>query len=286
MTGSHASPLEIIALGNAELAEASRWFGLSRRMQSVPIVAGVVAVFVSDTASYLGAVVAALAQACVWLSRRHASNLQSTGDEARRRGLLLDALGPTTEPMDIALLLSHLSKKAHSNIQALEDPNYFASEVAPGAVRLREHLQENAFWAKCQYDAVVRRYWALFAVYAGVALILGLVLVPLTPDEVSVVAARVLVTMFSFTAAVTQLNEVLAWRSAAQKVEILDRRLETLVARDDHELRADRLESMLAVFADYCIATAMAPPVPPKVYEQDRDRLNSLWEDRRARQPG
>lgn len=39
---------------------------------------------------------------------------------------------------------------------------------------------------------------------------------------------------------------------------------------------------MLAVVADYAVATAAAPPLPTSVYNNEKDRLEDLWRTHRV----
>lgn len=283
MTSFPSSAAEIIALGNAELGRASSLYRGGRLLQILTFAASIAAIFASGISTYFLALVALVSQSSSWATRYRARLLQSVGDEARSRGLLLDALDTSTEPVDMAILLNRFSSKARLEAAGSENPDYFASDSQPGLRRLRENLQENAFWAKCQYDSVVTDYYKQFAAFAVVALLAVLVAIPLAPRDQAANLARILVAALTFGAGFTQLNEIQLWKAAARRLEAVDRRLESLVPFSDIALSQSRLESVLAVFADYCVATTAAPPVPTKIYLRDRIRLNAVWDDRRKR---
>jgi hypothetical protein len=276
-----SSAIEVIALAHEELADASKWYRWSRRLQIVTFLASVVSIFISGPYAYYPAFAALASQSLSWFIRFRASNLQSIGDEGRMRGLLLDALGPTTEQIDLADLVNQISPNARIRAARSVDPDYFSSNAPVGLARLRDHLRENAFWGKYLYSAAVCRYATWLCVFVAAAIVVALVAIPLAPHGESLVVARVLVTALSFGAALTQVNEILSWRSAKLKIEIVDRRVEVLVPLSERQLVSRGLEALYAAFGDYCVATAVSPPLPRGIYQRQREHLNSLWNEMR-----
>lgn len=281
MSSSRLSAVDVMALAHEELAEASRGYRWSRQLQVVTFAASVISIFVSGQYAYYSALVALISQSLSWTLRIHASGQQSIGDEGRMRGLLLDALGATTEHIDLANLVNRISSDARARAVESVDPNYFASKAPQGVARLRDHIQENAFWGKCLYGAAADRYSKLLTAFGAAAIAVVLVAIPLAPHGQSLVVARVLVTALSFGAALTQINEILSWRSAKSKIETVDRRLEVLATLSERQLMSQGIEALFAVFGDYCVATATSPPVPKSIYMRQRQHLNTLWDEMR-----
>lgn len=281
MRSSQFSAIDFMALAHEELAEASRGYRWSRILQVVTFAASVISIFVLTPYAYYPALAALASQGLSWLFRLHARSLQSIGDQARMRGLLLDALGPTTEHIDLADLVHNIGSDARIRAAKSVDPDYFASKASPGLGRLRDHLQENAFWGKCLYAAAVRRFTIWLSLFGGAVIVVVLVAIPLAPHGESLIAARILVTTLTFGAALTQVNEILSWRSAKSKIELVDRRLEALSALSEKQLATKSLEALFAVFGDYCVATANSPPLPRGIYLRERQQLNSLWNEMR-----
>jgi hypothetical protein len=196
------------------------------------------------------------------------------------RGLLLDAIGSTTERIDLANWLSCIDPSAHERASKSVDPNYFASSAPTGVRRLCEHLQENAFWGKYLYKVTAARYTKLLWIFVCGTVLAMLVAIPLSSGWEDFIVARVLVTALAFGAVLTQINEILSWRAAEVKIEAVDRRLDALAGYSEDQLKSDRIEALFAVYGDYCLATAAAPPVPRWIYLRERDRLNDLWRQR------
>jgi hypothetical protein len=281
VSNSQVSAVDMMALAHEKLADASHGYHLSRILQIATFIASIVSVFVSSKYAYYPALLALMSQGAAWALRIRASSQQSVGDEARMRGLLLDAIGSTTEHIDLADLVHRIGSEARARAVKSVDPNYFASKAPQGVVRLRDHLQENAFWGKSLYADAANRYSRLLGAFAVAAIAVVLIAIPLAPHDQSLIVARVLVTALSFGAALTQVNEILSWRSAKSKIEIVDRRLEVLAPLSETQLMSKWIEALFAVFGDYCVATAMSPPVPENIYLRQRETLNSLWDELR-----
>jgi hypothetical protein len=201
------------------------------------------------------------------------------------RGLLLDALGATTEHIDLADLVNRIGPEAQARATRSINPDYFASKAPQGVVRLRDHLQENAFWGKYLYAEAAGWYSRALGAFGAAAIAVALIAIPLAPHSQSLTVARVLVTALSFGAALTQINEILSWRSARSKIETVDRRLEVLSSLSEAELMSKGIEALFAVFGDYCVATAMSPPIPTSIYRRHREKLNTLWNGLRQQRP-
>ncbi|UBU13485.1 hypothetical protein [Nonomuraea gerenzanensis] len=284
MSSSPLSSAEIISIANAELTKASKGYSLSRHLQLATFVLGVGSILIPNTYTYIPALLALITQMSSWIYRHKAGQLHGVGDEGRMRGLLLDALGPTSEKLDLSNWLSRVSEKSREKAKSSVDPDYFASGTKVGAQRLCEHMQENAFWGKCLYKVTAARYTRITLWIAAIGVLSVLVAIPLTSSQ-NLVLARILVAVLASGAAVTQVSEILSWRSAETKIEILDRRLEKLATCSEDELKTRRLDALLAVYGDYCVATATAPPIPDFLYRRERARLNDLWKQRILQSP-
>jgi hypothetical protein len=279
------SSLEIISVANEELAAAASGYRLSRRLQILTFILSVTSIFISNTYTYIPALVALIVQLTAWAVRLRAGRNHAIGDEGRRRGLLLNAFGPTSERIDLTNWLNRISPDTQDRARKSVDPDYFASSAQTGVRRLCEHLQENALWGKCLYSAAATYYMRFLFAFAGSAVLSALVAIPLASGDGKLILARVLVAVLAFGAAITQINEIMSWRAAEGQIEAIDRRLDVLVSYSDDRLKSDRIEALFAVYGDYSIATAAAPPVPRWIYLRERDRLNDLWRQRTSQTP-
>jgi PAS domain-containing protein len=281
VSSSPASSINIMALAHEELANSERAYRHSRQLQILTFIFSVTSIFTTLPYTYLFALGTLFVQVAAWRRRAHARSLQAVGDEGRMRGLLIDALGSTNEGLDLTNLLQRFSETARDRASRSANPDYFASSLPPSPQRLREHLQENAFWGKILYDMAAKRYrWAVYGL-AACSVVVILVAIPLAPRQQALLIARIMVVALTFGAALTQASDIWSWRTASSRIENVDRRLAVLSNYSDDELKGDRLESLLAVFGDYCVSTGV-PPIPRKVYQDNRRRLNDLWNERQG----
>jgi PAS domain-containing protein len=281
VTSSPGLPDDIMALAHEELAYSEANYRRSRWLQVLTFPLTVAAIFATSSQyAYLFALGTLLVQVSSWDLRLFAGRLQAAGDEARMRGLLIDALGSNHEKLDLVDLRHRISTRARRKATGTVDPDYFACSLAPGLRRLCEHLQENAFWGKHLYKAAARRYSLIVWGFVAIATVVVLVAVPLAPRDGAPVVARIVVVALTLGAVLTQISDILSWRGAATRIESLDRRLESLVGYSDDELKSIGLESLFAIFGQYSIATSTVPPIPRRIYKSNRDLLNDLWKQR------
>ncbi|MEU0726241.1 hypothetical protein [Streptomyces sp. NPDC006140] len=277
MTSSQASSHEIIALANAQLEKAAKGYRASRWLQVATFTLSVISVFITSPLAYIPALIALGVQVSSWVTRNKAAKCHSAGEEGRIRGLLLDALGAVEERVDLSNWFGRVTPFPGETPPAPVPPDYFASDAPLGMKRLCAHLQENAFWGKQLYKSAAEYYGRMLWVFSTVTVGVILIAIPITSDENDIILARLIVVALASGAAFTQLTEVMAWRSAESKSEILDRRLDSLATFTENELSSSRIGAVLSAYGDYCIATSGAPPVPTWIYSRQKDRVNSLW---------
>lgn len=264
----------LLALARAEIEESKRYSLWRTWMHRLTLIASVGALLAPVQSVYPLSVMALVTEALAWWCRYVASTLHGRGEEARRRALLLDSFGRTQEPLDITDLRARFSPRAQRRADKFEDTNYYASSEPPGLARLRGHLQESAFWSKHLYDAAaIRSRWHAFGVPVILTVVIALAW-PVLPSSIGTLLARALVLFLSLLFAFDEFSRNLAWGAASAQAERVDRRLEAL--------KVDDLEPVLALFGDYSVATAGAPPIPSSVYQSEKARLDELWKQRKA----
>jgi len=223
--------------------------------------------------AYLFGVLVLVLEALAWQFRRWALAMHRRSDQARRRALLINAFGGGAERLDVADLRKSFSDWACKRAAELDRSDYWAERAGelPGVLA---NLQESAFWSKHLYKAAAKRMGVIAGAVGAclVAIAVGGFLVFDGDTELAV--ARVLVVALSLLIGLDLIGQALAWSSAASEAETVDRRLEHM----DGALA----EPLLAVIGDYAIATSMAPPIPDRFYERDKDKLDDLWEERRG----
>ncbi len=262
----------LLALSRAEFEEAKVWFRRRYYAHAVTLVFGLIALFAPPPFAYILAVGALISEGAAWWLRYQGGGLQSTAEEGKRQALLIDAFGGVQEPFEVADLRHRFSRGAYKRASDFEDPTYYASVEAPGPARLRDNLQESAFWSKHLYAAAARRAFGNFIGLFLSVLLVALLALPLAAGNASLAIARALVVFLGVVSAVDELGRALSWSTAASQVEAADRRLQ--------QLDVTTVTPTLSVFADYSVATATVPPIPSGVHKREGEQLNRLWAER------
>ncbi|MFJ6703877.1 MULTISPECIES: hypothetical protein [unclassified Streptomyces] len=277
MTDSQLSSLEVIGLADDQLVKANKYYKWSRRLPIATFALSVVSIFISNPYTYIPALLALAVQVSSWLARDKAGSLHSAGEEGRTHGLSLNALGTPAERLELNKWLSRVTPRMPSQATEPATSDYYASNAPVGLRRLCDNIQENAFWNMHQYQKTAAHYTRLLWVFSGATLAMILIAIPLTSGDGNLVLARILVAVLASGAALTQFGEVRSWKSAEAKSERLDIRLDSLASLSEEELREGKLGTILAIYGDYRVTTAGAPPIPKWMYDRERDRLNDLW---------
>lgn len=280
MTISQASSHEVIKLANIQLEKASQWYKWSRRLPIATFTLSTVSIFISNPYTYIPALLALGVQVCSWIFRDKAGDLHRSGEEGRTHGLSIDALGSTDDRLELSKWLSRIDPCLTLQITNPATSDYFASNSPIGIRRLCDHLQENAFWNMHQYRKTAAYYSRILWIFTGMTAAVTLVAIPLTSEGRGLIFARVLVAALASGAALTQFSEVRSWRSAEAKSERLDSRLDSLTSFSEEELRRDKLGAILAIYGEYRVTTASAPPIPKWTYDREKEHLNDLWAQR------
>jgi hypothetical protein len=262
----------LTALQRAQYDEAKlryRWrlFG-----HAGTLVAALVSAFAPAPVAYIFAVAALASESLAWWFRYDGARLKSLADEARRYVLIVEALGMPTDAVTYTSIRQRITKRAERSAAKFEHPTYYASKAPPGPRRLKECMQESAFWSAHLYRKAAWR--ALFLPFALTLLVFVILLValPLAPRDSPLLIARALILVLAFIVASDEIGRVLDWYVAGNEADQIYRRLESINLASS--------EPILIAFADYEAITAPAPPIPNGVYEAHHQRLDALWQER------
>lgn len=282
------------SLGRAVLEDAKRIRSLGKRLHGWVLGIGVFAVVAQATppiiqasqqvawlsnaskvVAYSCAILGVILQAARWWCQRIAANRHALGSTIKRRAMLIDSLGPSTEQLDIRLLRELAGAQAAIRAEAHSvTASYYASTEPPGLSRLRENIQESAFYTHRLYSKAATATFTKFGITTFCIVVGLLIVIGLASREMTIVVANCILAFVAFLVSADQLGQAMSWYGGAMNVERIERRLDTIAS--------DEPAPYMAAFADYEAATAMAPAVSTKLYEKERIRLDSLWRDRRG----
>jgi hypothetical protein len=259
----------LLGLSRAEQEAAKRWFVRSRLAHLLTLVFTATALFFDGRPTYFLALAALASEAAAWTYRIRADRRHSLAEEGRRRALLCDAFGTAPGALAIRELRANFSKRAQETASSFEDPNYYDSSAAPGNSRLRDHLQESAFWSSYLYAAAGRAAILASAVPLVLVIVALLIAAGTESGHGALIIARVGVAFLSFLVFSDLVTHALAWADAADKSRDVTRRLEKDSLKD--------VATALAVYGDYCVATATTPPIPSILYKRNKARIDAAW---------
>jgi hypothetical protein len=271
----------ITALSRVAREDAKQWFFARKLALWLTLFLGLVGVFLYKAPDLITglrkeylpsielglALLALLLQIIGIICLLRGSYLHRLAREGIRRGMLLDSFGITTEPLDLAYLTQKFSKKTEEKAASLKN-DYYSSSKACGLPRLRENLQESAFYTGVLFkSAAWCNLWCL--VTPSVAVLIISFWLPLFKGIEIFSISRALVTIMVFFCASGGIAECINLFSASSKSLEVDRRLEKAdISKED---------VIVAAFTDYFVATELAPPISTRLYKKHRDRLAKAW---------
>lgn len=268
--------VEFIKLGRGGIEVAKNYYLGSVYCHIATFIFGVLSLFfTSSLGVYVLTSFVLISESVSWCLRFRGRNLQSVAHEALRRGMIVDALGTSPAPLDLADLRQRLGTEVEKVAGTFQGAGYYESLEPVGAKRLKDHLQESAFFSKWLFKTA-SKLALLAAVGLAVLLLLAvLIFLPFLDGSSGLIVANILVLVLFFTVSVDILGYAIEWYGASEMAGHVVHRLE--------HLDVNNLGEILAVFSDYAIGISSAPPIPTRIYTNQRDRLNEMWNQSRLR---
>ncbi len=251
MTKSKRPSLPALAKAGSEIAQF--YFNSRRVAYFGALFVALLMLLPIGNFAYGLAVAAMITEILAWWFRNKGEHYHRLSRELMRRTMLSNVFGKSDESLDVADLLNSfgenkLTQKAEQLDEEFYAKPYYEREGLLG------NLQESAFWSKHLFAiAAQRTIWLLVLISFAVIFVVFLAFV--IADE---------------------LSTAFAWLEAVNRCDAVDRRVEKILAEGNEPSQ----EVVLAIFSDYAVATAAAPPVPKRIYAELWDHLDESWKDR------
>jgi len=196
--------------------------------------------------------------------------------EAQRLALLEDAYGKILDNFQVV----ELRRKIDANIynkaksESYIQP-YYSSASKKGNLRLKENIQQSTFWSKNLLEIYSKKIFFKFLLSLGILGLLTYVLLVTRSSNSTGVFNPYLLSLGSLTFFLGLVDYFHIWFASTSAVKLFD--------EVDHRLEninIEKIEVLLANFADYGIASISAPPIPFKLYKKNHMRLKELWDER------
>jgi hypothetical protein len=170
--------VQLTGYQKAEFAKASKWrmrLLVFQFLASLP--AALAVVVTSETLLYFFAIGGAALLALWWWARARYMAARSAAHSARRASLVVNGLGYQLSAGEHQRL-RQLFTVNERDADQLVDPAYYASQLASGASRLGEMLEESAFYSKAVHAASAR---IMTNVLVGVVVLLAITAISSVP---------------------------------------------------------------------------------------------------------
>ncbi len=234
-----------------------------------------------DLLVYICAVIALIAEILAWGCRYLEEHYHHLSRELNGRAILQDSFGKDRDSWELLQQFGDIQALTQRAMQLdqnyYQDGGYFTSKHPPGTVRFLDNLQESAFWSSFLYrHAAHRTLWLIGSVGGGMIMTVFAIIPFIAGGDVSILPKLFSVLIIFWLA--DELTTAIAWWEAAHHSREVNRRLDGM-----RELPVVSAEDLLAVFSDYAVATAAAPPIPTHLYSTYRSSLIELWEQQRVK---
>ncbi|MEO1582119.1 MAG: hypothetical protein AAFR91_09725 [Pseudomonadota bacterium] len=213
-------------------------------------------------------VAVALQLLALWL-KIDASRLHLLSRDAQRLALLSDSFGREVLPFDIVDILKAADVQEEWR-RAPVPEKYYSTNVDTGPKRLLINLAESIFFSRSLLKFELSRLGKENIGAYILILISSIILLAIwpNPDRYIIIVAVASIALV----AIDDLESFLQINRSIKAFEKIDRRLDSILYRGTF----DR-EFLFAAFADYCVTSATAPPIPSGLYVRKQKELNSLW---------
>lgn len=217
-----------------------------------------------------------LAEAIAWFLRRRNDHDFVTGRRLRRLAIATHGFGiewQTEEPEDLHIM------KLQGTEQGVSAPDYYASKVPAGWLRVLENVQESAFFSWKLYQTSSGLILALvIAFFTAAAALCFMLYSHHDAQQGMALVAHVILIVSSFAAGSGLVDQYMRWKDAAREckhaVAAADRLRNKQATMPDAAFQL----GVLTLYSDYAAATLGAPPPPSWLYLWKRKQLTDRYD--------
>jgi hypothetical protein len=260
----------IQSLSSAVLDNAKRYSMYEAFLHFVTFVCAASSIFLAGNWLYVVAVIALLSEFSSWILSKSTNNKKSLGQELIRLNIIQKSYGSDMS-VDLAYLKSKVTQSEFEKAKNFENSNYYATDDSSPEARLVDIIQESCFWSQHLYQACKQRAIKnsiLIAVIILILIITGLSVI--TADE-NYTLPRLAILFLMFFPLWNGIDSSINFGIATSKLTSIDQRLSS---------SRNGFPELLVLFAEYNVVTSNTPLIPQKVFEQEKDKLNTLWAER------
>jgi hypothetical protein len=261
---------QLVGYLRAEFARAARWRMSQFCVQLAAALPPALSVLMTDPTSTYWLAIASLVLLLTWAAvNRCYTRIRSAAHAARRATLLTGAFPGGLSP-DAVLSFTTQATVSMEQAKKCEQADYYATRAPASARRLKEMIEESAF-----YSATIQRQSAtvMSVLLTALVLIAGsafLVTMPTASADANVTLFRIFLAGAAFALSSDVYGAMKLHADAACSI---DRLLARLGARD----KDDSLPDAMLAMSDYSAAVEGAPEAIPFIYRFKRAKLDERW---------
>ena len=262
----------LIGYLRAEYSASSKWRIASFFVGLVVTLPAVASVVTTDAKSlyYLAAVNFLFLTVWMWINYNYRRK-QSAAHAARRAALIVNGLGEELSAGEKRRLSEKFTVSA-DKAQNAQKSDYYATDSAPGPLKLLECLEESAFYSSKLHKLSANAWFGILALYSLVFAVLAIFVIPSATNDYLMMIVRVFFAATVFILSADVFGSLLAhWRCSIETSDVLSR---IEIAKKGEVNTADAL----LILEDYTSAIQGAPEIIPFAYRAQESNLNALWE--------
>ena len=223
---------------------------------------------------YLFAACAAIGvtEIIAWWIKFVSNSRKELGQEILRANMIKEAFGDQSR-LSISYLTSRIPKSAWKKTKKHLNQEYYAdNDTDKGKEKLSNVLQESCFWSQYLYSRCAYLGLIKAAVFALLILFVAISYSVYMVNDQIYSAPRIFILLIVVVPLWDQIEGIITWFISSSRLKDIDHRLESVDCTNESDI--------FALFADYNVVTSKAPLIPQKVYEDEKDVLNQLWQQR------
>jgi hypothetical protein len=260
----------IQSLSSAVLDNAKRYSKYESLLHLVTFVCAASSIFLAGNWLYIVAVIALLSEFSAWVLSKSTSSKKSLGQELIRLNIIQKSYG-SDMLVDLAYLKSKVTQSEFEKAKDFENSDYYATDDFSPEVRLVDIIQESCFWSQHLYEACKQRAIKNSIIIFVVIIVLIITGLSVIVEDGNYTLPRLAILFLMFFPLWNGIDSSINFGSAASKLTRIDQRLSSSKLG---------FPELLALFAEYNVVTSNTPLIPQKVFEQEQDKLNTLWPER------
>lgn len=267
--------IRLLGLQRAEFDRAEQFESHAQKLQIGILLAAIFNLIVPTCTVfvYILAVINVLMYLLWFYCIEQSKESHSTAETARRATILKNALAIDLDTKSYSDLILQFKVKKDS-AKKWEDENYFKTNSNYGYAKLAEMLQESSFWTKHLLQKFTKQIWFQFSFVLIVSLFALFMIPIINHNKTGQLVGNIICLILIWLITGNVFTKALKLTNSLQRIDNIQNSLDFIVRHNKAS------ENVLLLFCNYNSIVESNPVIPSKIYLKNKDRLNSLWEER------